>query len=1202
LPAKSQVLAAYRDPAETANGRRDSHRRAEGPAAPAPAQPPHALARRRGIIGGKDGLFPLRTRKFTFSRSAHVSLSLFTTRLSARGFNLRHPRPLSPVTRDSFSSSFFLDFGLLLYLEELNREELNKFKLLLKNETMEPGHCQIPWTEIKKAKREDLANLMNEYYPGEQAWNVALKIFGKMNLNDLCEKAKAEINCKYHDLLEPVAGTVQTKGPEEARTREIQGDQDAVLGRGTGYRIQIKEKFCLTWDKKTLFGEPENFHHRTAQADQKLLEHLFDMDITTGKQPQTVVLRGAAGIGKTTLMRKAMLDWAQGNLFQQFTYVFYLSAREINQMRERSFLQMISKDWPSTEGPIERIISQQSNLLFIIDSFDELNFAFEEPEFALCNDWAQVHPVSFLMSSLLRKVMLPESSLLITTKLMTCMKLETLLKNQCSVELQGMAEDARQEYIYQFFEDKKWALQVFSSLRNNEMLFTMCRVPRVCWVVCTCLKQQMEKSSDITLTCKTATALFTCYISSLFTQGEGDCPHRPNQIQLRNLCHLAAKGVWTMTYVFYRENLRKHGLNKSDVSIFLEMNILQKDTENENCYVFIHLHVQEFFAAVFYVLKGSLGTVDHSFQSFEHLKLLLDSKTYKDPHLTQIKCFLFGLLNEDRVKQLEKTFNCKMSLEIKWKVLQWMEILGNNDYFPSQLEFLELLHYLYESQDETFVSQAMRSFQKVAINICEKLHLLVSSFCLKHCQCLQSIKLSVNVVSETMLLNLSLEAETWQRDSGRITNCWQDLFSVLHTNEHLRELDLCHSRLDELAMKAFYQELSHPSCKLNKLMLRFLFSPDDCQHISHSLIHNQNLKHLDLKGSNIDDNGVKSLCEALKHLQCKLQNLSLEACDLTAVSCLNISKALIRSQSLINLNLSTNNLLDDGVKLLCEALSHPECYLERLSLRSCGLTAVGCEAISLALISNERLTHLCLSENILGDDGVKLMSDALRRPQCTLQNLMLRDCHFTSLSCDSLSVSLLHNKSLMHLDLGSNLLKDDGVKLLCDVFQHQCCNLQDLELMNCCLTSACCLDLASAILNNPNLHSLDLGNNYLQDDGVKILNDALSHPNCNIQRLGLESCGLTSLCCQNLASTLSINQRLVRINLTKNTLGCEGIKKLCEVLKIPECKLQVLGLCKEEFDDEAQKLLEDVKVSNPHLVIKQGCNDQSEDGSWWQHF
>lgn len=46
----------------------------------------------------------------------------------------------------------------------------------------------------------------------------------------------------------------------------------------------------------------------------------------------------------------------------------------------------------------------------------------------------------------------------------------------------------------------------------------------------------------------------------------------------------------------------------------------------------------------------------------------------------------------------------------------------------------------------------------------------------------------------------------------------KDVCSVLHTNKHLREQDLCHSSLDELAMKTFYQDLRHPNCKLQKLL------------------------------------------------------------------------------------------------------------------------------------------------------------------------------------------------------------------------------------------------------------------------------------------------------------------------------------------------------------------------------------------------
>ena len=91
-------------------------------------------------------------------------------------------------------------------------------------------------------------------------------------------------------------------------------------------------------------GESATLYQGIIQKEQKLLENVFDMDINTYKMRQTVILYGAAGVGKTTLLRKAMLEWADGNLFKKFAYVFYLSGREISQMKEKSFAQLIFKN------------------------------------------------------------------------------------------------------------------------------------------------------------------------------------------------------------------------------------------------------------------------------------------------------------------------------------------------------------------------------------------------------------------------------------------------------------------------------------------------------------------------------------------------------------------------------------------------------------------------------------------------------------------------------------------------------------------------------------------------------------------------------------------------------------------------------------------------------------------------------------------
>uniref|UniRef100_A0A8C4RJV6 NACHT, LRR and PYD domains-containing protein 12 n=1 Tax=Erpetoichthys calabaricus TaxID=27687 RepID=A0A8C4RJV6_ERPCA len=106
----------------------------------------------------------------------------------------------------------------------------------------------------------------------------------------------------------------------------------------------------------------------------------------------------------------------------------------------------------------------------------------------------------------------------------------------------------------------------------------------------------------------------------------------------------------------------------------------------------------------------------------------------------------------------------------------------------------------------------------------------------------------------------------------------------------------------------------------------------------------------------------------------------LSQCKLTSGCCEGLSLALSAAHShLTELKLSDNNLEDSGVRLLCEGLKNPNCKLETFRLSSCGLTA-GCGApLSLGLSAeHSRLTELVLGNNNLGDSGVKLLYEGLR--------------------------------------------------------------------------------------------------------------------------------------------------------------------------------------------------------------------------------
>uniref|UniRef100_A0A673FKF0 SPRY-associated domain-containing protein n=1 Tax=Sinocyclocheilus rhinocerous TaxID=307959 RepID=A0A673FKF0_9TELE len=112
-------------------------------------------------------------------------------------------------------------------------------------------------------------------------------------------------------------------------------------------------------------------------------------------------------------------------------------------------------------------------------------------------------------------------------------------------------------------------------------------------------------------------------------------------------------------------------------------------------------------------------------------------------------------------------------------------------------------------------------------------------------------------------------------------------------------------------------------------------------------------------------------------------------CNLTAQSCGSLSSALQSSNSVLReLDLSNNDLQDSGVKLLSHGLKSPNCQLHILRLSGCMVTEEGCGYVSSALSSNpSHLRELDLSYNHPGDSGVKLLSEKLEDPNCSLDKL-----------------------------------------------------------------------------------------------------------------------------------------------------------------------------------------------------------------------
>ncbi|XP_062319082.1 NACHT, LRR and PYD domains-containing protein 12-like isoform X5 [Osmerus eperlanus] len=286
----------------------------------------------------------------------------------------------------------------------------------------------------------------------------------------------------------------------------------------------------------------------------------------------------------------------------------------------------------------------------------------------------------------------------------------------------------------------------------------------------------------------------------------------------------------------------------------------------------------------------------------------------------------------------------------------------------------------------------------------------------------------------------------------------------------------------------------------------------------------------------------------------------LNDCNLSERCCEVLASALPSSE-LTELDLSNNNLGDSGMKLLSAGLGNPLCKLETLRLSGCHITEEGCASLSSALKSTSFLRQLELSNNDLKDAGMKLLSAGLGNPLCKLETLRLSGCHITEEGCASLSSALKSTSFLRQLDLSYNDLKDAGMKLLSAGLGNPLCKLETLRLSGCHITEEGCASLSSALKSTSILRQLDLSNNDLKDAGMKLLSAGLRNPLCKLEILRLSGCLVTEEGCASLASALRSNPfHLRELDLSYNHPGEKGSKLLSAGLEDPHCRLEKLNV------------------------------------------
>uniref|UniRef100_A0A8C6VB35 NACHT domain-containing protein n=1 Tax=Naja naja TaxID=35670 RepID=A0A8C6VB35_NAJNA len=682
------------------------------------------------------------------------------------------------------------------------------------------------------------------------------------------------------------------------------------------------------------------------------IETLFNPD-KYGLIPQVVVLQGAAGIGKTITAKKIIFDWASQLLYQdKFNYVFYICCRKINvhaESEKSSIAEIISEEWlkcHESKNVIQNILKNEEKLLFIIDGFDELKYSFDQSE---------------------NYFFFPKSSLIITTRPTALEKLHQCLERPRNVEILGFSVKERQEYFHKFFENGVQATQALRFVKQNDTLFTMCVIPLVSWIICTVVKQEMESGKDLQKIPYTLTAIYMLYLSSLLKFHHKEAK-QDVQSNVKGLCSLAAEGVWKQKTLFMEEEVKKYTLNQGDfLPLFLNQSIFKRGIDCIQTYSFVHLSFQEFFAALFYILEK--GEELHAENWNKILQMLLKrDKSFRADFAVGFR-FLFGFLNEKRMKELKQEFGWEISPKIKEFLLDCVKdsITKTRPNFQLQKE---MLSYLYETQDDNFIKNAICDITEIAYHCNSDMELMILGYCIQHCQNLKYlyVKVMESIINQFITLYLKSNTRLSKKQFGfrkklscnlQLLHCkniwatlldqgkaidaiyidfWKAFDSVVHDKLLLKLNSYGISRSLHMWITAFLSNrqqivkigraISNPTPVNSDApqgsvlgpTLFILYINDLCDH----LISNCVLFADDVKLFNTTEDATV--------LQSDLDYVS-EWSNNCESSSRHLAEVLRKNQRLRTLSLSLNNPDDQPLKELCEGLKYPSYFLQSRLVR-----------------------------------------------------------------------------------------------------------------------------------------------------------------------------------------------------------------------------------------------------------------------------
>ncbi|XP_037098902.1 NACHT, LRR and PYD domains-containing protein 12-like isoform X3 [Syngnathus acus] len=903
---------------------------------------------------------------------------------------------------------------LLKTLEDLGHDDFKKFKF----------HMHLPKRKEENADRTDIAEeLVNRY--SKNAVAETIKILEKINNYELAEKLRSHVP-QIKGVTRAPSDNISLEVQMGEFKRELQENLRAMYRKAPEGNTEPSQQEALesVYTKlhisRGVAGLPDKQRkilHMEMRGEDEEEESIEPCDIFKSEKPlRTMVSVGFAGIGKTFLVRKFVLDWANGTTNTDVDFIFPLPFRELNLEEEESFslAELIQHFMCDSKEGIERLQhilvrlqdlgkrtyqSSSVKILFVLDGLDEcrlkLDLSDERKERL---DVTGAYPVEVLLAHLIKGNLLPCARLWITTRPQSARDIPPRLVDG-RTEVNGFSRSQRLDYFRKKFpNDEK---DVIKHIQKSRSIFIMCHMPIFCWLTATVLRDYRQHGKKLP---ETLTEMYTEFLLYHLGRSEERGGQKSTEY-VKALAKMAFRHLMKKQQIFYERDLRESGLDDPQVAkhlgvfteVFEEVLPLKK-YQRSKIFQFIHLSIQEYLAALYVMMslfqdnKNVLGELPMHCEQTSLVRVheaAIRKASESEGNLDLFLRFLVGLslqCNQELIGEL-----LKAPKNFSHSNAETVRLIEQQIDKNSPEENINLFYCLKELKDESLLKQIQRQAQICGENVPPAMWSALVFFLRASDEAMSCFDLWKYAPSEKGLLMLLPVVKASRKSQLRHCNLskksCEALASVLSSPCSLRELDLSHNDLRDDGLEALAAGLAKPQCALQVLWLQYCkLSKKSWEALASVLSSPCSLGELDLSNNDLCDDGLEALAAGLAKPHCTLQVLKLSSCKLSKKSCEALASVLSLPCSLRKLDLTWNDLCDDGLEALAAGLAKPECTLQVLRLQYCKLSKKSCEALAKALRSNpSHLQNLNLWANDIKEEERQVLAEVQKDPRCSVK-------------------------------------------------------------------------------------------------------------------------------------------------------------------------------------------------------------------------